>query len=45
MTHHHSLTEALTLAESLEETSQNYTTLRELKIQLRALLKDQEGRA
>ena len=45
MTHHHSLTEALTLAESLEETPQNYRTVRELQVQLRALLKDAEAAA
>ncbi|MGO4583611.1 hypothetical protein AB4Z38_06950 [Arthrobacter sp. 2RAF6] len=45
MTHHHSLTEALSIAESLEETPQNYREVRELRVQLRALLKDAEARA
>ena len=45
MTHSHSLAEALTLAECLEETPQNYRVIRELKIQLRALLKDEEQTA
>jgi hypothetical protein len=43
--HHHSLTEALALAESLNEDMSNYLTVRELKVQLRALLKDQEQTA
>lgn len=43
MTHHHSLAEALQLAESLDEEIGNYTTIRELKVQLRALLKDSEA--
>jgi hypothetical protein len=43
MTHHHSIREALELAESLDEDVQNYSVLRELKVQLRALLKDQEA--
>lgn len=42
MTHTHSLREALNLAESLDEDMQNYAVVRELKVQLRALLKDQE---
>src|SRR5213595_3644841 len=42
MSHHHSLTEALSIAESLEETPQNYREVRELRVQLRALLKDAE---
>jgi hypothetical protein len=45
MTHHHSLREALNLAESLDEDASNYLTVRELKVQLRALLKDQEQTA
>jgi hypothetical protein len=45
MTHHHSLREALNLAESLDEDTSNYLTVRELKVQLRALLKDQEQTA
>lgn len=45
MTHHHSLTEALALAESLDEDVSNYSVIRELKLQLRALLKDQEATA
>lgn len=45
MTHHHSLREALNLAESLDEDVQNYAVVRELKIQLRALLKDAEATA
>lgn len=43
MTHHHSLREALQLAESLDEEIGNYATIRELKVQLRALLKDSEA--
>jgi hypothetical protein len=42
MTHHHSIREALELAEALDEDVQNYSIIRELKVQLRALLKDQE---
>jgi len=45
MTHHHSIREALELAESLDEDLGNYHTIRELKLQLRALLKDQEATA
>lgn len=45
MTHHHSLREALDLAESLDEDATNYAIVRELKIQLRACLKDQEATA
>jgi hypothetical protein len=40
--HRHSLREALELAESLDEDMNNYATVRELRIQLRALLKDAE---
>lgn len=40
--HHHSLKEALLLAEGLEEDASNYVAVRELRIQLRALVKDQE---
>ena len=40
--HHHSLREALELAESLDEDMSNYGVVRELKVQLRALLKDAE---
>jgi len=43
--HHHSLREALELAESLDEDATNYATVRELKIQLRACLKDAEAAA
>lgn len=43
--HHHSLAEALELAEALDEDLGNYAVIRELKIQLRALLKDQEQTA
>lgn len=43
MTHRHSIREALELAESLDEDLGNYSTIRELKVQLRALLKDQEA--
>ena len=42
MTHHHSIREALELAESLDEDLGNYAVIRELKLQLRALLKDSE---
>lgn len=45
MTHHHSIREALDLAESLDEDAGNYRVIRELKVQLRALLKDQESAA
>lgn len=41
--HRHSLREALILAESLDEDATNYQTVRELRIQLRALLKDSEN--
>lgn len=41
----HSLREALVLAESLDEDATNYQALRELKIQLRACLKDAESGA
>lgn len=40
---HHSLREALALAESLDEDSTNYMVVRELRVQLRALLKDAEN--
>lgn len=40
--HKHSLKEALLLAEGLEEDASNYVAVRELRIQLRALLKDAE---
>lgn len=43
--HHHSLRLALELAESLDEDIQNYSVIRELKVQLRALLKDSESAA
>jgi hypothetical protein len=45
MTHHHSIREALELAESLDEDLGNYSVIRELKVQLRAILKDQEATA
>ena len=45
MNHHHSIREALELAESLDEDLGNYAVIRELKLQLRALLKDQEAMA
>lgn len=41
--HHHSIRQALELAESLDEDMSNYSVIRELKVQLRALLKDQEA--
>jgi hypothetical protein len=41
--HHHSLREALELAESLDEDMNNYGVVRELRVQLRALLKDAEN--
>ena len=40
--HKHSIREALELAESLDEDISNYSVIRELRVQLRALLKDQE---
>jgi hypothetical protein len=40
--HHHSLREALALAESLSDDGPQYQMVRELRIQLRALLKDAE---
>ena len=43
--HHHSIREALELAESLDEDLGNYAVIRELRVQLRALLKDQEAAA
>lgn len=43
MSHHHSIREALELAESLDEDLGNYSVIRELKVQLRALLKDSEA--
>lgn len=43
MTHNHSIREALELAESLDEDLGNYSVIRELKVQLRALLKDEES--
>jgi hypothetical protein len=42
MTHEHSLESALALAENVDEDAHDYRTVRELKIQLRALVKDQE---
>jgi hypothetical protein len=42
MTHSHSIREALELAESLDEDLGNYSIIRELKVQLRALVKDTE---
>jgi len=41
--HTHSLREALELAESLDEDMSNFAVVRELRIQLRALLKDAEA--
>lgn len=42
MTHHHSLKEALLLAEGLADDGHDWATVRELRVQLRALVKDQE---
>jgi hypothetical protein len=43
--HHHSLSEALALAESLSDDGPDWAQVRELRVQLRALLKDQEAAA
>lgn len=40
--HHHSLKEALSLAESLADDGPDWASVRELRVQLRALLKDAE---
>jgi hypothetical protein len=42
MTHTHSLEQALTLAENLSDDGPDFLQVRELKLQLRALVKDQE---
>ena len=42
MVHHHSLLEALALANSLDDDGPDWMTVREIRIQLRALLKDAE---
>jgi hypothetical protein len=42
MTHHHSLREALAIAESLSDDGPDWAQVRELRIQLRACLKDAE---
>jgi hypothetical protein len=45
MTRRHSLGEALTIAESLPDDGPDYPQVRELRRQLRALLKDAEATA
>jgi len=42
MTQHPTILDALELAESLDEDSNNYTIVRALKLALRTLAKDQE---
>lgn len=44
MPHTHSLKELLALAESLDEDAHDWATVRELKIQARACVKDAETR-
>ena len=43
MVHSHSLLEASRLADSLDDDGPGYSTVRELRIQLHALLKDAEA--
>ena len=45
MVHHHSLREALAIAESLSDDGPDWAMVRELRIQLRACLKDEEAAA
>lgn len=43
--HSHSLQQALALAENLADDGPDWATVRELRIQLRAIAKDQENEA